>query len=164
VIGETKNSRKTGPAACAALAIAALAVAVGRGQVGAQAKFSTVHRCPPCDAVANSFVRADVSPFGSWAMGSTGGDPLSPDDDDRRLLYGFEPGGQSLLGSSYVTLRVVGPRGTSEVIPDPASAVDQDVTADAVHTTWEFTDPYRVRVVQHLRLAPNPLAGATTSS
>lgn len=131
---------------------AATALALAAGPHG-----PVLYRCPPCMRVANAFVRADVGPSGTWVVGTTGGDPTTPLDDDKQLLYGFMPGGTSNLGSSFTSLRIVGPGFTLDDVP--ATAAMQVDRGDRVETVWLSQARYRVRVTQTLRLALNPFSG-----
>lgn len=121
------------------------------------------HACDPvnspCLAVRNDHVRADISPAGGWAMGTTGGDPSTPLDDDKTMVYGFEPGGTSDIGSSYTTIRVSGPAGALDILPAAGDAAAQIDDGDIVRTVWAWTEPHDVRVTQTLRLADNPFSG-----
>lgn len=115
---------------------------------------SQLHPCQGrCARLANTFVRADIGPAGTWVMGTTGGDPGTDLDDDRRLLYGFEPAGASTVGFSYTTVRAVGSRGTVDWARfDPSP---QTVTGETVANVWRWTNPYRIAVTQTLALKPN---------
>jgi hypothetical protein len=114
-------------------------------------------RCPPCLRVANLFIRADVGPSGVWVMGTTQGDPDTPLDDDKGLLYGFMPGGASNVGSGFTTLRVVGPAGTADEVP--VSAASQADRGDRVETVWLGRQIHPVRVTETLRAVANPYSG-----
>jgi hypothetical protein len=111
----------------------------------------------PCARVANAFIRADIGPNGAWVVGTTGGDPDTPLDDDRRLLYGFKPGGNSDIASSFTTLRIVGPTGTVDDVPE--SAASQRDLGDRVETVWRSQARYRVRVTETLRIVQNAYSG-----
>ena len=115
---------------------------------------SQLYKCQGrCARLANTFVRADIGPNGAWVMGTTGGDPGTDQDDDRRLLYGFEPAGTSVVGYGYTTVRAEGPRGTVDWVrfePSP-----QTVTGSQVSNVWRWSSPYRVAVTQTLALKPN---------
>lgn len=116
------------------------------------------HTCPPCLAIANTLIRADIAPNGAWVMGTTGGDPDTASDDDKSLLYGFSPGNDSQIGSSFTTVRIVGPRGITDAIhTDPARQAHQ--AANRVTSTWRWDSPYRVEVTQTLQIQPNPFSG-----
>lgn len=115
---------------------------------------SRLHECRgACARLANAFVRTDVGPNGAWVLGTTGGDPATDLDDDRRLLYGFEPAGASKVGYGYTTVRAQGSKGTVDwVAYDPAP---QTVEADAIRHVWRWRQPYAVAVTQTLRLKSN---------
>ena len=145
-----------------ALVVALLLVALGASPLAARLANKPIpHKCPPCLALANAYVRADVSPFGTWAMGTTGGDPDTPDDDHKTMIYGFKPGGASDLGSSYTTVRVIGPNGSMDALPKQEDTVAQFARpeGDGVTTVWAWRQPHRVRVTQTLALAANPFSG-----
>ena len=96
------------------------------------------------------------NPAGSWAMGTTGGDPGTADDNDKTMVYGFHTGGATRVGSTYVTVRLSGPRGSRDVIPGDAETQAQVSGTDSVQTTWALVSPYRVTVTQTLALVTNP--------
>jgi hypothetical protein len=106
-----------------------------------------------CARLANGFIRADIGPDGSWVLGTTGGDPDTAMDDDRRLLYGFEPAGASTVGYGYTTVRVVGSRGVVDWVHH--SPAPETITSDSATHVWRWTNPYRVAVTQTLALRPN---------
>lgn len=141
----------------AALAVAFFVLLLASVPLLAAALGPVLHKCPPCLRVTNAFVRADIGPSGVWALGTTGGDPGTALDDDKELLYGFRPGGDSQLGSSFTTIRIVGPAGTQDTVPAVAAAqVDR---GDAVETVWLTQAQHRVRVTQTLRIVPNAYSG-----
>jgi hypothetical protein len=111
--------------------------------------------CPPCERLANAHIRADVDEAGNWVLGTTDGDPATVNDDDKRLLYGFERGGNSQVGTTFTTVRVVGPSGAIDFIPQ--RAVTQTAGADRVQTLWQAG--YGVVVTETLSLAQNPFTG-----
>lgn len=129
------------------------------GTLGAQAKI-TPHQCPPCASLVNAFVRVDASPFGTWVMGTTGGDPASPADDNKKLIYGFQPGGTSHPASSYATVRLTGPRGSRDILPAASDTIAQRTYSETIDTVWAFTDLYAVRVTETLQVLANPFSGA----
>ncbi len=114
----------------------------------------------PCLRVVNSFVRADVSPFGSFTMGTTQGDPDTALDDDKFLLYGYVAGGGSDVGSSYTTIHMEGSQGVEDFVPrDPRDVVSQVQKGDAeVQTVWQTSGAYSLRVTETLRLEQNPFS------
>lgn len=115
------------------------------------------HTCPPCLAIANSMIRADIAPNGTWVLGTTGGDPDTASDDDKSLLYGFSPGSGSQIGSSFSTVRIEGPRGITDAIhTDPAP---QAQAGNRATTAWRWDNPYRVAVTQTLQVRANPFSG-----
>ena len=114
----------------------------------------------PCMRVVNAFVRADVSPFGSFTMGTTDGDPDTTLDNDKLLLYGFVGGGGSDVGSSYTTLHIDGPSGAENFVPRSAQDVVEQVQLGdrSVRTVWRTSGAYRLRVTETLELALNPFS------
>ncbi len=113
-----------------------------------------------CERIANAFIRADVGPNGTWVVGTTGGDPNTAADDDKNLLFGFKPGGESSVGTGYTSLHVRGSRGTTDTYrlePSP-----QTVEAERIATIWNWERPedvYRLQVTQTLRLRQNTFSG-----
>jgi len=115
------------------------------------------YQCGPCERLVNAFIRADVGPSGTWVLGTTGGDPNTSQDDDKNLLYGFRPGGTSVVGSGYTTIRIALPSGPVDVVP--TFAASQTAAADRIETVWLVGSGARVRVTETLRLAQNPFSG-----
>jgi hypothetical protein len=90
-----------------ALALGSVVAVAGLLPLYAQGSYTVVlHSCPTdCLSVLNAFIRADVDPSGKFVEGTTGGDPSTPLDDNKRLLYGFQPGA-GLVGTSFTTVRI----------------------------------------------------------
>lgn len=113
-----------------------------------------------CLGVGNAHVRADVGGTGSWTFGTTGGDPDTPLDDDRGLLYGFQPGGASDVGTGFFTVHTSGDRGVDLfTMQDETQIVLQGRSAAGVETVWYRPEPYRLRITQTINLARNPFSG-----
>lgn len=144
-------------AVATAAGLAALFLGLAVSPLFAQAFRPRTHKCPPCLGIANTFIRADIGPNGSWVEGTTGGDPDTAEDDDKNLLYGFEPGSTSSVGSSYSTVRIAGPKGTvNEVHLDDAP---QTASGNRITTLWRWESPYRVSVTQTIEIQQNPFSG-----
>lgn len=143
------------PTQAAALAAVLLGAAVT--PLVARTLLPMPYKCPPCERVANGLARADVGPGGTWVLGTTGGDPDTALDDDKTLLYGFWPAGQSVVGSGYTTIRVSGPAGTFDRVPADAAA--QVVLADSIATVWRGPAPYTVLVTETVQLRQNQFSG-----
>lgn len=112
-----------------------------------------------CARIANSFIRADVAPNGTWVLGTTGGDPDTQADDDKNLLYGFFPGGASSVGTGYSSLRVIG-SGPTPVFEEALQRVAPQRLEDGrIETTWSWDRPYAMRITQTLELRQNPFSG-----
>ena len=114
----------------------------------------------PCMGVGNAHVRADVGRSGSWTYGTTGGDPDTPLDDDRGLLYGFQPGGASDVGTGFFTVRTTGPRGIVDLftMEDQTQIVSQLNEGSSIVTVWSRPEPYRIRITETISLARNPFS------
>jgi hypothetical protein len=149
------------PRLAAAAGAVVLAVAAATPIAARLAIDPIPYKCPPCRSIMNAYVRADMSPAGTWTMGTTGGDPDTPDDDNKLMIYGFIPGGLSDVGSSYTTVRLIGPNGTMDAMPTEAETVRQqtDPSGTSMYTLWRWTQPYRAAVTQTLSLADNPFSG-----
>lgn len=118
----------------------------------------------PCDAVRNAALRADIGGLGTFALGTTGGDPATANDDDKALLYDFRPGGLSDVGTGYATVRF-SRAGAAPELFTPATAdqvADQSVSADGQQavTVWRpELSAYGARITQTLTLEQNPFTG-----
>lgn len=95
---------------------------------------------------------------GLYTIGTTGGDPLQPNDDNKRLLYGFP----LRFGTSYTTMRVESSGTVNDyrlgydVEADGASSVQ----GSTVTTQWTVQG---VRVIQRIKLAETPDTGRQDS-
>lgn len=154
----------------AMLLLAAGASARGTEEAGFEPLTPVPIRCTgsaapePCLALRNEHIRADVSDLGTFALGTTGGDPDTPADDDTALLYDFRPGGNSDVGSGYPTIRLSRPgaeiayffpRYGSEVVHQ-----EEDEDAGTVVTAWRpELEHYRVLITETLRLVDNAFSG-----
>ncbi len=148
-------------AVAAATALAAVAAPPGQARLLKPVPHECRPAVSPCTRVANAFIRADVNPLGAFSLGTTGGDPSTPLDDDKGLLYGFVPGGASNTGSSYVTVRIQGPAGIDDFYARSAAddVVEQVEDARTVRTVWRRRAPYRVTVTHTLQAVRNPYSG-----
>lgn len=57
----------------------------------------------PTVSISNSYMRAMSANGGNFIIGTTGGDPNTPFDNNRRLLFGYPTD----VGSSFSTLRII---------------------------------------------------------
>lgn len=57
---------------------------------------------PPSVSISNNLVRALSGPAGRFVIGTTGGDPNTPNDNDKRLTFGYP----NTTGTSVTTLRI----------------------------------------------------------
>ncbi len=104
-------------------------------------------------SAGNEYVQIGVGDDGRFVIGTTGGDPETFGDDDRRLIYGYLPSPRT----SFTTLRL-GSGDGSQDYPLPLSVMisDPTVQADGVDTTWQIGD---LTVRQTLAPALNPYTG-----
>jgi hypothetical protein len=160
-----------------AIAVSALFAAFAALPLLAQSNLyrPVLTHCGACLSVVNAFIRADVDARGQWVEGTTGGDPSTALDDDRRLLYGFSETQQSLIGTGFTTVRVQAGTFLTDFIA--SSAVLQQAQSDAglcppdctaacppecngVITVWEVDYPQgSVRITETLTAADNPFSG-----
>lgn len=99
----------------------------------------------------NEFVSAIASDSGQFVIGTTGGDPNTENDNDRRLLYGY-PGS---IGTSFSTLRIIGNGIESDyrLGVDAAPIAQPALENNRIVTVWLIDG---VRVTQRLYLDLNP--------
>ncbi len=116
----------------------------------------------------NAYIRVDVDNDGQFVIGTTGGDPTIPNNDDYRgLLHGYSYG-YSDIWSSFATLRVqLGEVYRDYTLEDePAiggsglSPIIRSFKDDGNIETWWRTEE-NVQVIQRLSLAFNPYSGYT---
>lgn len=103
----------------------------------------------PAVTVDNDFIRVSADDDGQFVIGTTGGDPAIPTDDNKRLLYGYP----DEIWSSYATVRVVADGQTQDLrLLDRVPAEGPVRQGDAIITTWLLDS---VQVTQRLELAFN---------
>jgi hypothetical protein len=111
-------------------------------------------QAPPDETISNDYIQASVSEDGRFVIGTTGGDPATPDDDNKRLLYGYP----SSIWSTYPTLRVVNGGITTDYmlgrIEQPIASPTSDGTT--IITVWEIDG---IRVEERLYFAQNSDTG-----
>jgi len=110
--------------------------------------------------ITNAYIKTLISAGGRFVTGTTGGDPTTPNDDNKKLLYGFP----SNVGSSFSTLRVstgsttndyrLGSTDWDNIGIAPTTGPTSD--GSAITTVWERDG---VRVKERLTLAPDPASG-----
>lgn len=104
---------------------------------------------PPAVTVDNDFIRVSADDDGQLVIGTTGGDPAIPTDDNKRLLYGYP----DEIWSSFATIRVIAGGATQDfTLQDRMPAEGPIRQGNAIITTWLIDE---VRVVQRLELAFN---------
>jgi hypothetical protein len=109
-------------------------------------------------SVTNNFIRIDVDDDGQFVIGTTGGDPTNPADDNKRLLFGFEPNGASDIWSSFTTVRVViGTDAVDYSLRDRTPSSGPTAAGGSITTVW--TLPAGVVVTQILSPMVNPFSG-----
>ena len=104
-------------------------------------------------SIRNDYVSAVQDSDGTFVIGSTGGDPSTPEDDNRRLLYGYP----DWPWSSFTTVRVV----TNGEVRDfdlrtVAPVQPPTKTGRQIVTTWST---WMIEVQQTLKLERNPYSG-----
>lgn len=104
---------------------------------------------PPVITVDNDYIRVAVDDDGQFVIGTTGGDPTTPNDDNKRLLYGYPDD----IWSSRATVRVVADGETLDFPLLDREPVEGPIRqGNAIITTWLLN---QVRVTQRLELAFN---------
>jgi hypothetical protein len=122
---------------------------------GAQSMVGLVSR-------TNPYLRVDTATDGrfnpsSFLIGTTGGDPATGDDDDRRLLFGFAPNAGGFPWSSFTTIRIIADGQTHDyVLNDIAASVPATIVGDTLVTGWKIEGVY---IEQRLTLVNNPYSG-----
>ena len=108
---------------------------------------------PPAVTVDNDYIRVSADDDGQFVIGTTGGDPALPTDDNKRLLYGYPDD----IWSSFATVRVVIDGDTSDFrLLDRVPAEGPARQGGAIITTWLLN---QVRVTQRLEPAFNVYTG-----
>ncbi len=101
----------------------------------------------------NDYIRVSVDNDGQFVIGTTGGDPALPTDDNKRLLYGYP----NEIWSSFPSLRVlVGDQRFDTRISNLPPVEGPVLRDNAIVTTWEING---IRVTQILSLAFNIYTG-----
>lgn len=108
---------------------------------------------PPAITVDNDYIRVAVDDDGQFVIGTTGGDPAIPTDDNKRLLYGYPDD----VWSSFATIRVITAGNAEDFrLLDRLPAEGPIRQGNAIITTWLLN---RLRVTQRLELAFNVYTG-----
>lgn len=108
---------------------------------------------PPAIIVDNDFIRVAVDDDGQFVIGTTGGDPDLPVDDNKRLLYGYPDD----IWSSFATVRVIADGTTEDFrLLDRVPAEGPVRQDNTIITTWLLN---QVQVTQRLELAFNVYTG-----
>ena len=108
---------------------------------------------PPEIIVDNDFIRVAADKDGQFVIGTTGGDPSTPNDDNKRLLFGYP----SDIWSSFATVRII-----TNGLPEDFRLLDRIPAegpvrqGNAIITSWLIN---QIRVTQRLELAFNPYTG-----
>jgi len=105
-------------------------------------------------SVENEYLQVLVDETGQFIINTTGGDPNTRDDNDKRLVYGQFIGGWT----SFSTIRVVqGGAATDSILYDTRLLEHSpEASGDEITTQWLLPG---VRVQQVLSLADNPYTG-----
>lgn len=119
----------------------------------------------PTVSIENSYIKALSSNGGRFVNGTTGGDPNTPNDDNKRLLYGYSTD----VGSSFSTLRIDnggnisdyrlgsvnwGSSGIAPVAPPTSDGI-------TITTIWEKDG---VRVEERIYFVQNSATGRTDTT
>ncbi|MFQ5855779.1 MAG: hypothetical protein ACE5LU_09080 [Anaerolineae bacterium] len=107
----------------------------------------------PTITVDNDYVRVAADDDGQFVIGTTGGDPAIPTDDNKRLLYGYPDD----IWSSFATIRVITDGEPQDFrLLDRLPAEGPIRQGNAIITTWLLD---QLRVTQRLELAFNVYTG-----
>jgi|GEM_PF-4811727 len=110
-------------------------------------------------SILNQYLRTNIASDGRFVIGTTGGDPSTSADDNKRLLFGYPRN----IWSSFATLRVVSGSSTTDyqlgknVVPTSGPSSN----GTTLTTVWESGG---VRVEQRLYFANNPDTGRTDTT
>ncbi len=108
---------------------------------------------PPTITVDNDYLRVSTDDDGQFVIGTTGGDPGIPTDDNKRLLYGYPDD----IWSSFATVRVIANGATNDYrLLDRVPAEGPVRQGNAIINTWLLDE---IRVTQRLDLAFNVYTG-----
>lgn len=111
----------------------------------------------PAVTVDNDYIRVSTDDDGQFVIGTTGGEPATPTDDNKRLLYGYPDD----IWSSFATVRVITNGETEDVrLLDHTPAEGPIRQGNAIITTWLLN---QIRVTQRLELAFNVYTGRDDS-
>jgi hypothetical protein len=118
---------------------------------GGQLRF-TVRADPR--SILNQYLRTNIASDGRFVIGTTGGDPSTSADDNKRLLFGYPWS----IWSSFATLRVVSGGSTTDyqLGKDVAPTSGPSSNGTTLTTVWEVGG---VRVEQRLYFDTNPDTG-----
>ncbi|CAG0928983.1 hypothetical protein TFLX_01209 [Thermoflexales bacterium] len=107
---------------------------------------------------SNSFVRLEVDDDGQFVIGTTGGDPAISTDDNKRLLFGFSPDGQSYIGTSFTSVRVKTGETTTDISLRSLTPTQGPTNqGDSIVTVWMVTP--HIQIQETLTPLTNPYSG-----
>ncbi len=109
---------------------------------------------PSSKSILNRYLRTNIASDGRFVIGTTGGDPNTSADNNKRLLYGYPWN----IETSFSTLRVISGSNTNDyqlgknVVPTSGPSSN----GTTLTTVWEAGG---IRVEQRLYFATNPDTG-----
>lgn len=104
---------------------------------------------PERETLGNEAIEADVSAFGQFTIGTVAGDPGTPDDDERRLMFGHGGGGFT----SFTSARIIRDGAQQDFPLLRRSGSQPEVGPDVATMRWQAAD---VDITQELAPALNP--------
>lgn len=123
-------------------------------------------------ALSNSFIRirvnAETEEMGRFAVETTGGDPMRPEDDDKVLLYGHP-----IPWTSFTTIQIDGQnfgfggrtmRRAGYGLPTGNVVTAPEISEEGGSIVTTFAFPQEVLVRQRLLLAASPTTGYMDSA
>jgi hypothetical protein len=115
---------------------------------------------PPAETISNAYIQSSVSASGCFVAGTTGGDPATINDDNKRLLFGYPSG----IWSTYPSLRVTNGGTTNDYLLGYNEAPIAYPTNNGTTLLVVWSEE-GVRVEQRISFAINPVTGrADTTS
>ncbi len=104
---------------------------------------------PERDTFGNAAIEVDVSAFNQFTIGSAAGDPNTPDDDQKRLMFGHGGGGFT----SFSSVRVIRDGAQVDVPLLRRTGTPPEIGPDSAALRWTVED---VAITQELAPALNP--------
>lgn len=96
-------------------------------------------------SIWNAYLRVDANSSGRFVIGTTGGDPAIESDNDKRLMFGFRPDGQSLIGTSFASFQIITGTTPTTITRSLTAPTRVTTTTDEIVTIWNVDSDVQIQ-------------------